>query len=262
MNSKVLLFIVFSIVLFTNTFCFKPSSSRFETRKNAIQINNGSIISVENGHVRVKDLSGNQKDFEASLKSSHSKKTYGGWVTSYWFVDTAGFTVFEASWVVPPTPLVSSGQSLVFLNSFEDSSQEYALQAALEYNDVVSAWSVASWFISPSLTFISSTTAVTPGQTITGVIELSGSTFYSFVFVNGVQVSSLGWTVSATLPYANVAVEAYNTYTCLQYPDSTGVTFLLNEINAFSSSFPDVYNTTCGEHASFSYPYVTLGWAI
>jgi len=163
--------------------------------------------------------------------------------------------------LVPPTPLVSGG-SFVFLNSFEDSSQTYALQAALEYNDVVSGWSVASWYISPSLTFTTTPYAVTPGQTITGVIELISGTYYSAVFVNGVQVSNLGWTTTTTLPYAIVGAQAYNTYTCLQYPDSTGITFLLNDINVWSSSFPYVYNTTCGETASLSYPYVYLTWII
>lgn len=104
---------------------------------------------------------------------------------------------------MPPTPSVSTNNILFYFNSFENNQYNDILQPVLQVyphtsslspllfpsllsfllmfifklNNGVAGWTLASWYGSGSQFYHSTPAPVNPGDAITGVIELQGSTW-------------------------------------------------------------------------------------
>jgi len=258
-----------SLVLFALFVAFFVSAwgrPTFEDRENAIQVENGTVITRLQNGVRVVGPAGGRERFFPNLEQSTRAKRTTTWQTSLWATGRS-FNYFYAYWFVPPVPTNNENQILYFFNSFEDSTETEILQPVLQFNKVISGWSLSSWYGSNAGYYLSTPVAVHPGDSICGEIYLSGSTWTVEGFVNGVLTSTISVassTISATQPYAQLVLESYYVNHCTDYPPSDYITFNYIDIwDGSSRVYPtwvsDVYSTTCLETATNS-PVPTLTW--
>jgi len=105
------------------------------------------------------------------------------------------FSYFQAYWTVPPVPMLNWGQVLFYYNALLNAAGNI-LQPALQYNNAPAGWSVSSWYSVGASYYQTTPITVYPGDTITGIVALSGSLWYVEVFVNNYLTSLI--TVSAS----------------------------------------------------------------
>jgi len=252
------LFGLFSTISFGRT--------TWEDRKNAIEVANGTTISRTGDGFNVTDSRGGFHFYPAQNHSSAKRDS--GWQTSLWAYGTE-FTYFTARWFVPPTPTNNEGQTLYFFNSVENSATNEILQPVLEFNSIISGWSLAAWFGGPGGYFHSTAVVVHPGDSIIGYIIQSGTTWYIYGYVNLNLVASITVseaTISAIEPYAQLTLEVYGVNHCTDYPPSDYITFdyitIVNDGSIVTPVwYPNVYETDCGQGAT-STPVPTLTWDI
>lgn len=193
-----------------------PASSVYTIPENAY------IFALGN-ETRVVDADGNVlHSIVSSSASSDSTVTprdtalepFNGWVTYAYWDNSNGpsiISAFSATWVVPPLPATDHGQTLYLFNCVEG---PYILQPVLRY--YAGSWTVASWW-GPGANgayFKSSDVDVSVGQTLTGVIALTGDSNSVYNYTSsfqGLTGSSIGTTSSIPYVWAAVTLETYAT---------------------------------------------------
>jgi len=256
-----------TFVLFSGLSFGRIGRTTWEDRKNAIEVANGtSIVRTADGF-NVTDSRGRYRFYPAqNSSSSSSKKRDSGWQTALWAYGSE-FTYFSANWFVPPTPSYDEDQVLFFFNSLENSATNEILQPVLQYNNIISGWSLASWYGGPAGYFHSSAVAVNPGDSILGFIFLDGSTWYILGYANS---NLIAWitvsdsTISLIEPYAQLTLEVYGVNYCSDYPPSNYITFDNVEISNDGTLvspywYSDIYESDCGQSATNT-PVPTLKW--
>lgn len=111
------------------------------------------------------------------------------WVESAWATNVP-VTYLSATWKVPAAPSESSGQTLFFFPGLEPASTggNPILQPVLTW--VGGQWSIASWAVGPTNSYVSTSVNVAAGDTITGTIAGSGC--------NTTTGVCTGWTITTT----------------------------------------------------------------
>jgi hypothetical protein len=211
-------------------------------------------IREPSGRVTVKQVS----------PSGHNKRD-SGWIASVWTF--SNYTYYSAVWKVPPTPSVSTNNILFFFNSFENNQYNDILQPVLQLNNGVAGWTLASWYGSGSQYFHSTPVPVNPGDAITGVIELEGSSWNILGYVNGALKAQISVSFSTVQAQGNAefAMEVYNINTCNQYPSSNGLdigNIVLKHGNSqdtpnFSKS---INSNSCNAGASYTSSSASITW--
>jgi hypothetical protein len=150
-----------------------------------------------------------------------------GWITYAGWTNNTGqpVSLFKTSWVVPPAPATQSGQVVFLFSGIQNSTMIY--QPVLQYG--VSAagggnyWAVASWYADGQSghSFYSSLVRVNPGDTLVGVMTLTGQSAAGFSY--NCEFAGIA---DASLPIANVeqltwcieTLEAYGIEARSDYP--------------------------------------------
>jgi len=154
-----------------------------------------------------------------------------GWITyASWYDNNLSPPIkdFITTWTVPPNPATNHGQTIFLFNSIEPASFNAIVQPVLQWGPSYAGggayWTVASWYLVGSTTYVTSLTRVNVGQSLEGVINLtsfSGTSFnYTTYFVN-IGASFLTVTNAAELVWATETLESYNVTTKSDYPTGT-----------------------------------------
>jgi len=197
--------------------------------------------------------------------TQHKRLPINGWYISLWTF--AAYTYYQAVWTVPPVPSYNNGQVLFYFNSLENNPVTDILQPVLEFNDIITGWSLASWYGVNGNYYYSNPVAVTPGQTIYGIIELSGSTWYILGYVNGNLVTELTVSTSSVGGQASAqwVNEVYNVDTCTSLPSSNTITAsdIYLEVGSAGQNpvwYSSIYSSDCSPSVSATTSTATLNW--
>lgn len=152
-----------------------------------------------------------------------------GWITyAYWQNGTGKpITSFVTTWVVPPFPATQSGQLIYMFNGIQNSTMIY--QPVLQWGNNGAFggnyWCVASWYADGQngVAFHSQPVQVSPGQTLTGIMSLTGESGSAFSYdcsFAGIANSLLPITNVEELTWCAQTLEAYNLTKCSDYPNA------------------------------------------
>ena len=158
-------------------FGLRPSSMVSEVGPGiALSITDGLIEEIDSADkvlatFRASNLSSENVSLEPGNISTSFAPTADGWITdAEWSKSAGGVPIdsFETTWVVPPAPATSSGQTIYLFNGIQ--SPGYILQPVLGWNN--GQWSLTSWYAdgATGLAFYTSSVQVNPGETLYGVI--------------------------------------------------------------------------------------------
>jgi hypothetical protein len=170
---------------------------------------------------------------------------------------------------VPDTPSNNDGQILFFFNSFENSEYNDILQPVLQFNNIIGGWSLASWYGAGGQYYHTDATAVNVGDVITGIIELSGSTWSIYGYVNGALKTQItvGSGSVGTQTSAQFAMEVYSVSSCNMYPPQNYVIVNAIELrggngNTVSPGWTSSINSNgCNANAYGSGSAVEITWS-
>ncbi|MFL6073694.1 MAG: hypothetical protein ACJ73S_09900 [Mycobacteriales bacterium] len=152
-----------------------------------------------------------------------------GWITySSWLNDT-GKTVssFVTKWVVPAPPTTHNGQTIFLFNGIQNSTMIY--QPVLQWGPSAAGggnfWSVASWYVDGQggPAFHTNLITVNPGDVLTGVMTLTGSSASGFNYncqFQGIANSSLPISNVEELTWLIETLEVYGVTVVSDYPDT------------------------------------------
>jgi len=155
-------------------------------------VENGTHIVRNENSISIQQPSGNTSMHRLSLNLRSHEKRGGGWLGSISAYGT-NFTYLSGKWTVPYPPITNIGQQIFFFNSLENGvTPTDLIQPVLQFQDGVSGWTLASWYVSAGngawgTTFY----PVNIGDTIEGVLELNGGIWSILGYVNGVLQTSL-----------------------------------------------------------------------
>jgi hypothetical protein len=153
-----------------------------------------------------------------------------GWITyAYWNNGTGTpISSFATTWVVPPPPSSQDGQLIFLFNGIQNSTMIY--QPVLQWGPGSAAgggnyWAVASWYADGQggQAFYSNLVTVNPGDTLVGVMTLTGQTGSSFNYncvFQGIPQTSLPIENVQELTWCAQTLEAYNLTQCSDYPNT------------------------------------------
>ena len=185
-----------------------------------------------------------------------------GWITYASWTNATGAPVssFATTWVVPDPPSTQSGQVIFLFPGIQNSTMIY--QPVLQWG--VSAagggdyWAVASWYVDGQggIAFHSNLVQVNPGDTLVGVMTLtgqSGSLFSYNCSFQGIANASLPISNVEQLTWLIETLECYGITKGSDYPDAA-LTEMKNIAIAAGAAHPamtwGVNNavTDCGQH--------------
>lgn len=132
--------------------------------------------------------------------------TSPGWITMAVRDDSTSqdITSSTASWTVPAAPLTHHTQLLYYFNAL--ASPNLLLQPVLRFS--FDGWSVNSWFLTPTMSYVTTTVPVQVGQVLTGVMTQTKHSATSY------SVTSK-FTGLANSSFSGTATEpVYDTYAC------------------------------------------------
>jgi hypothetical protein len=190
--------------------------------------------------------------------------TVDGWITYASWSNATGTPVsrFSTTWVVPPEPTARSGQTVFLFNGIQNSTAIY--QPVLQWGSSAAGggefWSVASWYVDGpgGFAFHSNLTRVAPGDVLTGVMTLSGSSpagsSYDCSFT-GLPDSGLPVTDIEELTWCVQTLECYSITGCSDYPDVARTAMAGIELTTGSTrptltwAVNDAH-TECGQHTA------------
>lgn len=221
---------------------------------------NSFISEDEYGDIVVKDAKGDEIDFVP--KCEHEPKfnriknakfaeqdeedpatpTIFGWIersdffapTNWWGYDW--LNRLDGVFTVPSNP-TTNGATVFFFNSLMPSSGNAIIQPVLQYGAAANGggnyWVIASWYVSPSGSYlVSPMKNVSPGDWIWGTIDSSGCTSsgdcsWSITASNFWQTSTLNTAGGSNVfKWAQPAVlEAYNVSSCANLPSNGQIDF-------------------------------------
>ena len=151
-----------------------------------------------------------------------------GWITYASWTNATGTPVssFSTTWVVPDPPATQSGQVIFLFPGIQNSTMIY--QPVLQWGESAAGggnyWAVASWYVDGQggLALHSNLVQVNPGDTLVGVMSLtgqSGSQFsYNCVF-QGIANASLSISNVDQLTWLIETLECYGITKASDYPD-------------------------------------------
>jgi len=195
--------------------------------------------------------------------------TTNGWVEASWANATtiSGLTYYNslnATFTVPSAPSVAGGQ-LIYLFPSIEANGAAILQPVLQWGNNGwfggNYWTLASWYVDSSTALFSTPVTVNAGDSITGVIRLTGtgSTKNTWI-VTGTDTTSGASTGTAfsttTTPFNSAqqgVLEAYRVTSCSHYPAAGDIIFTnvtgtqagpsWNNYNAVTPSWFPAYST-------------------
>ncbi|KAJ7116808.1 hypothetical protein C8R43DRAFT_960836 [Mycena crocata] len=187
----------------------------------------GQVVTVGD-EVHLLDASGKVLHVSPS-RGTHNISRRGdaapGWITTaVWYGSAANvpITSYTSTWKVPLTPETDHDQLLYYFNAL--ACPNLLLQPVLRY--WVDGWTVASWFLTPTANYVTTSVAVQVGQVLTGAMTQvkHNTTSYSVTSAfTGIAATLLNGTASEPVydAYAS-ALEQYSTKTnSLDYPAGT-----------------------------------------
>ena len=161
-----------------------------------------------------------------------------GWVAYAHWYNSGGSPIksFVTTWTVPPAPRTYHGQTVFLFNSIEPASFNAILQPVLQYGPSAAGgsayWTVASWYVVGSQAYYTKLARVAVGQSLQGVITLTGSTSggkYNYVSsFSNVGGTTLTLSNAAQLVWATETLESYNVVTGSDYPQGSTVFSAIN----------------------------------
>jgi hypothetical protein len=149
-----------------------------------------------------------------------------GWIVFAGFTENAKpVSLLSTTWVVPPAPATSSGQTIFLFNGIQNSTMIY--QPVLQWGPSAAGggnyWAVASWYADGQggKSFYSSLVRVNPGTVLVGVMTETGSSAqgysYNCVF-SGIANTNLPISNVQQLTWCVQTLEAYSLQKCSDYP--------------------------------------------
>lgn len=188
-----------------------------------------------------------------------------GWITYTYWTNTSATPIsyFSTSWVVPPAPAVSSGQTIFLFNGLQNSGN--ILQPVLQWGPSAAGggnyWAIANWYVGDNSVF-SNLIRVAPGTNLQGIMSLvSGSgSYYSYTSAfTGYPSITLTVNSIPKLYWAAESMEAYGVVTCSNYPNTTKTRLSGIELKVGTAQAPlswTVANdiTDCGQHSTVVTP--------
>jgi hypothetical protein len=189
-----------------------------------------------------------------------------GWITySAWNAPQGrNITNFVTNWRVPAAPAKQSGQLLYLFNGIMNSEQTTILQPVLQWgvSDAGGGeyWGVASWYVDiKGQTYHTNLVPVQPGQFLSGVMTLTGTTGSNFNYTSefvGIPGTQLAIQNIELLQNSSETLEAYYVDDCAEYP--TGDTAFTNIEFTFAGGAAtpawDLITpySDCGQHATIA----------
>jgi len=218
MNKIVLLIALFGLV--------SATLDRFNVRV----VDSGTTILQTDKGLRLLFPNGTEEVFVPSESLNH-KRDPNGWRSSAWTWGTS-FSTFLATWQVPPAPTSTNGQCLFMFNSVQAEEQGPVdiIQPVLQYNcNGHAGWTMASWY-GETQYIQSDSVSVKPGDSITGLLELRGNTWFIESYNGGSMITRLAIqngrsnsTYFRPQNSAQVALEVYGVNECADYPNNGGM---------------------------------------
>jgi hypothetical protein len=185
-----------------------------------------------------------------------------GWIVyASWTENAKPVSLFSTTWVVPPAPATSSGQTIFLFNGIQNSTMIY--QPVLQWGPSAagggSYWAVASWYADGQTgkSFYSSLVRVNPGQVLVGVMnetKQSGTNFNYNCQFTGIANTSLAITNVQQLTWCIETLECYSLQKCSDYPATCKTAMRNIQIQAGGANVTPVWAATnsvtdCGQHA-------------
>ena len=165
-----------------------------------------------------------------------------GWAAyAHWYnTGSSPISSFTTTWIVPPAPATYHRQTIFLFNSIEPGSGNAILQPVLQYGPSAAGgggyWTIASWYLVGSNTYHTSLVSVSVGQSLDGVITLTGSSGSAYNYVTSFT-NVAGTTLTATgadqLVWATETLETYAVNSSSDYPQGSTV---FSSINLKTSS--------------------------
>lgn len=136
---------------------------------------------IPNGIRMHNPVTGDYKDFLESSVSTEGEVPFTdrGWVTYAMWLNQkkAPISYFSTTWHVPPAPTTYNEQTVFLFNSIEERSGAAILQPVLQYGPSAAGggpyWIIACWYVTSSHAFISPYQEVSPGESLTGIVQLT-----------------------------------------------------------------------------------------
>jgi hypothetical protein len=141
-----------------------------------------------------------------------------GWISYAYWNNNSGYPIstFSTTWVVPPVPVTQSGQTIFLFNGIQNTTMIY--QPVLQWGPSGAGggnyWSVASWYAAGQggHSFYSASVPVNVGQTLVGIMTLTGQSTSGFTYnceFQGIANTSLPIQNVQQLTWAAETLEAY-----------------------------------------------------
>ena len=151
--------------------------------------------------------------------------TTSGWITAAGTDFTAQklgtITSFVSTWVVPPAPVTSNGQTLFIWNGLQDSAGNAVIQPVLEWDSNLNSWGAQCWYVYSGGSQTSSRVTVSPGTQLVGLTTLNSVSGSSYTYECQFQgISGTQLTIS-NMPLMNAPFIVLETY---GVPESQGTT--------------------------------------
>ncbi|KAF8181947.1 hypothetical protein K438DRAFT_1767672 [Mycena galopus ATCC 62051] len=177
----------------------------------------------------------------AHVADSHPEKAHrprdllDGWIAFAWWLNPglAPISSFRTTWEVPPVPDSDNGQTVFLFNALQPNGSSAILQPVLQYGPSNagggSFWAVATWYVDGTgNAFFTTPVPVISGQTLQGVITLTGSDASNSTFTynakfTDVPGTSMNLTGAAELTFAAETLEAYGITALSDYPAGSTV---------------------------------------
>jgi len=199
----------------------------------------------------------------------------GGWVTWASWSNQTGTPIssFATTWVVPPPPAEAASQLLYLFNGLQNPAGTEILQPVLQWGNSGAGggpfWGVASWHVdSKNHAFCTPLVPVNPGDSLTGVMTLTGSFDdgthnyrCEFLGIDGTALLALG---TPELTDAEQTLEAYGMTDANQYPAAASTRMTQIDLQTGGAPAPlnwapnTMQNPLYGEHTTIV-SYATPG---
>jgi hypothetical protein len=152
-----------------------------------------------------------------------------GWITYAWWTNATGtpLSYFSTTWVVPDPPASQSGQVIFLFPGIQNSTMIY--QPVLQWGQSAAGggnyWAVASWYVDGQggLAYHSALVPVNPGDTLVGVMTLTGQSGSGFSYnceFQGIPKASLAISNVEQLTWLAETLEVYGITKASDYPEA------------------------------------------
>ena len=200
-----------------------------------------------------------------SVAAAVPKSLGQGWITFADFTPDSELpvSVFSTSWVVPPAPMAANDQLVFIFPGIQNETM--ILQPVLQWGISAAGggnhWAVASWYADGQngKAFHTKLITVQPGNTLTGIITLTGSTSgkfnYRCEFVD-IPNSSLSINKVDKLTDCCQTLECYGIKKAMDYPSTFRTSMHNISLTLGTESTPPFIDwrltnsvTDCGQHS-------------